>query len=137
MCGAPTRPDAKDAALYEPGCEECGSVLSRRDGRPVVALWCYGDRATRLDARCQAKKAAGAPITHPRRRRVAWRRGEIRVGLHVAERNVAASEEISDAETAYTYAQRRYPRAEHTAALHGPSTTQGSATSLAARRGAA
>ena len=32
------------------GGEECGRVLSRRDGRPVVALWCYGDRATRLDA---------------------------------------------------------------------------------------
>ena len=28
----------------------------------TVALWCYGDRATRLDARCHAKKAAGASI---------------------------------------------------------------------------
>ena len=62
MCVVPTRPYMKDAARYEPGGEECGSVLSRRDGRPVVALWCYGDRATRLDARCHAKKAAGASI---------------------------------------------------------------------------
>ena len=85
MCVVPTRPYMKDAARYEPGGEECGSVLSRRDGRPVVALWCYGDRATRLDARCQAKKAAGAPIANLRRMRVEWRRGKRSVGLHVAE----------------------------------------------------
>ena len=56
------RDPTKDAALCELGGDECGSVRSRRDGRPVVALWCYGDRATRLDARCHAKKAAGASI---------------------------------------------------------------------------
>ena len=35
VCGVATRPYTKDAARYEPGCEECGGVPSRRDGR----LW--------------------------------------------------------------------------------------------------
>ena len=35
-CAGFRRDPTTDAALYELGGEECGSVLSRRDGRPVV-----------------------------------------------------------------------------------------------------
>ena len=58
------RDPTKDAALCELGGDECGSVLSRRDGRTVVALWCvWGPRTP--DAHQQTKFCRGRACCIP------------------------------------------------------------------------
>ena len=50
-CAGFGRDPTKDAALYELGGEECGSVLSRRDGRPVVLYKLVGPPHSRCPTR--------------------------------------------------------------------------------------
>ena len=60
-CAGFRRDPAKDATLYEPGGEECGSVPSRRDGRLVVLYELVGPRvASRVDQ--QEKIARDASV---------------------------------------------------------------------------
>ena len=66
LCGVPTRPGAKDAARYERVARSAGAFLAAA----TVAVWspCGAMGTARrastqiLDARCHAKKAAGASI---------------------------------------------------------------------------